>query len=426
LTQDQRFENVALATKLGRIFPVFGIVEGPDGKLRCECGKPACGKHAGKHPRHRDWKQQATTNLSQIAAWFELYPNGNFGVVMGERSIAVDADLRPDEGKYGIAELEYLEVDHGRRLPYSVAVLSGRMNGSKHIFFQLPPAVRLDSLSSPFHAVDLIKNGYCVAPGSRHLSGNYYRFDADCGPHEQDIAEMPDFLLEALGVEITAKEPVRATVTTDTLDEKLDPAKAVTPGRMRPNWVVERQIRRDPIAGPLFAGFRQSKTKAGRVDRSRDDFSLCKYLAFYTSHHWHQYCRFFEKSGLYRGKPDPGYIQRTLREAFVADRENWIEKPRKRKSRATGAKRGRRLAADTTAVIALREENPSLPTAWIALQLGCTPGKVRNILSRHRNGLYPAQPSHNSVTLTHMLIIGGYVSVPDESTDEVVFSHQRN
>ena len=131
---------------LGRVFPLYGIIEGTDGHFRCECGRPDCGKHAGKHPRHRGWKKQATINLSLIEAWFELYPNANYGVMMGERCIAADADVRPEEGKYGVAELEYLEVDRGRRLPYSVTVLSGCMNGSKHIFFRLPAAVPLDSL----------------------------------------------------------------------------------------------------------------------------------------------------------------------------------------------------------------------------------------------------------------------------------------
>lgn len=61
----------------------------------------------------------------------------------------------------------------------------------------------------------------------------------------------------------------------------------------RPDWVVERQIRSDPVAGPRFAGLRATRTKDSKVDRSRDDFSLCKYRAFYTAHHSNQHCRFF-------------------------------------------------------------------------------------------------------------------------------------
>jgi hypothetical protein len=405
VTQDERFQNVALATMLGRVFPLYGIIEGPDGKLRCECGKADCGKHAGKHPRHRGWKKEATTNLSLIAAWFELYPNGNFGALMGERSIAVDADVRPEDGKNGIADLEYLELDHGQRLPHSVSVLSGRANGSMHIFFQVPVAIPLASLSSPFHGVDLIKNGYCVSPGSRHLSGHYYRFATDCGPHEQDIAEMPEFLLEAFGGH-TKKKPLRATATiVDITDPNSDPAKAVLPGRTRPDWVVERQIRRDPIAGPLFAGVRQSRrARDGEFDRSRDDFRLCKYLAFYTTHHWNQYCRLFAKSKLYGEKQNAGYIERTLRDAFIANPVNWCERPRKRQSRATGAKRGRRLAADTIAILELHKQHLSLSTFEISQHIGCSAAKVRNILSRYRSGVYSDKPSHNADTLIHILV----------------------
>ena len=409
---------MALATTLGRIFPLYGVIEGPNGDFRCECGNPDCGKHAGKHPRQRGWKRQATTNLNLILAWFELYPSANFGVVMGGSYIAVDADVRPEEGKNGVAELEYLEIDHRRRLPHSITVLSGRGNGSKHIFYRLPPGVPLKSLSSPFKAVDLIKNGYCVTPGSRHISGNFYRFETECGPYEQEIAAMPDLLLEEFGftrrVDSPTRVPLSPNVVADIPFVDFDPPKAVPPGRKRPDWVVERQIRRDPAAGPLFAGTRQSRKKNDEFDRSRDDFSLCKFLAFYTSHHWNQYCRFFEKSAMYGDKPNTDYIKRTLLQAFLANRENWIEKPRKRKSRATGAKRGRRLAPDTSVAIALHKDNRSLTASQIALRIGCAAAKVRNILSRYRNGFYRVVPSHNSVPLTH---IGGYLEMKQHSLD---------
>ena len=141
-----------------------------------------------------------------------------------------------------------------------------------------------------------------------------------------------------------------------------------------------RQIKRHPVAGPLYAGLRASS------DRSRGDYSLCFYLAFYTAHHWDQYRRLFLKSGLYGDKDHKGYVERTLLKAFVANTANWIEK--KRKSRATGARAGRRLAPDTLSVLSMYRKNPGLAATKIANQLGCAAAKVRNILYRLRSGHY--------------------------------------
>jgi Bifunctional DNA primase/polymerase, N-terminal len=373
VTKNERLEQLALATTLGRLCLLWGVVEA-DGILRCECEKHDC--RPGKHPRTKNWKQSATLDPTQILAWLERYPHANFGIVMSEHVIAVDADIRPDEGKHGVAVLDYLEIGAGVRIPSTVTVLSGRNNGSKHQFFttpDLPP----DSLYSPFYGVDLIRRGLVVAPGSRHVSGHFYRFAGESGPVEQEVAAMPDFLLAAF----TKKQyPVASSV------------EAIKPGRRRPDWVVERQVKRDPVAGPLYAGIRTSRKNNGAFDRSRDDFSLCKYLAFYTSHHWDQYCWFFENSGLYGDKTNGDYIERTLENAFLANSANWIET--KRKSRATGAKLGRKLAPDTLTVIVLHKSNPNLTAVEIAEQVGCSSAKIRNILHRFRNGHY-SSPSHN-------------------------------
>jgi hypothetical protein len=372
VTRDERLSEIALATTLGPICLLWGIVE-EDGKLACECAGRVRNCSPGKHPR----REEVTLDFQKIADWLERYPSANFGVMMGQRVIAVDADIRPQDGKHGVAVLESLEMDAGSRIPSTVTVLSGRANGSRHLFFQRPH-VALESLYSPFSGVDLIRSGFVVAPGSRHVSGRYYRFDDECSPLHGHVAPMPEFLVAAFQ---RSYVPLSGDIS------------SVTPGRRRPDYVVERQIKRDRIAGPLFTGRRVSRNGEGKFDRSRDDFSLCKYLAFYTSHHWDQYCRMFTQSDLYGGKGDQQYIERTLRNAFMANPVNWTEK--KRLSRATGAKKGRKLAPDTMAVLAAHQHNPQLDAVETANQVGCTASKVRNILYRLRSGFYPL-PSHNA------------------------------
>ncbi len=125
MTPNERLQNILLATKLGPLTPFFGIVNG-----QCECGKTkgeyqVRGKGGklktvthkpGKHPRGGGWQSKNnTTDLATIRQWFHQHPNGNFAVVSGVKTVALDFDVRP--GKNGIVELSQLEADSGKQLP---------------------------------------------------------------------------------------------------------------------------------------------------------------------------------------------------------------------------------------------------------------------------------------------------------------------
>ncbi|MCZ2154059.1 MAG: bifunctional DNA primase/polymerase [Bryobacterales bacterium] len=112
MTPDERLKNILLATTLGPVTPFYGIVNGT-----CECGKPkgesqVRGKGGklktvthkpGKHPRDGGWQRNATTDHATIRQWFNQHPNGNFALVSGVETVALDFDVRP--GKDGISEL---------------------------------------------------------------------------------------------------------------------------------------------------------------------------------------------------------------------------------------------------------------------------------------------------------------------------------
>ena len=185
---------------LGRVFPLWGVVEDQNGQMLCECGKD-CGKDAGKHPRlKRKLAKQATGDTTQVRKWLAKYPNANFAIYTGERCIVVDPDVRPGE-ENGLQSLEYLEIDNGARIPDTVTVLSGRDNGSSHLYFRTPPNFTVKSRGKFLPGVDLkAHNQYVVAPGSRHITGGFYRFSEECSPDEQAVADLPAFLLARRGV----------------------------------------------------------------------------------------------------------------------------------------------------------------------------------------------------------------------------------
>jgi hypothetical protein len=106
VTAAQREEQILQAMKLGRVFPLWGVLADRTGEFRCECGDRFC-KDAGKHPRlKRKLAAQATDNPSRVREWLARYPNTNFAVYTGERCIVVDVDVRPGEPN-GLQSLEY-------------------------------------------------------------------------------------------------------------------------------------------------------------------------------------------------------------------------------------------------------------------------------------------------------------------------------
>src|SRR5206468_1470940 len=136
----------------------------------CNC------KSAGKHPRRKGWIKQASDDQAILRGWFEKFPNANFGVLTGERVMVVDCDMKPGE-KDGLASLAKLEADSGQTIPATVTVLSGRGNGSSHLYFKVPQGFSKACRTGFLPGVDMKANNQCVvAPGSRHVTGGYYRF----------------------------------------------------------------------------------------------------------------------------------------------------------------------------------------------------------------------------------------------------------
>jgi hypothetical protein len=388
VTSDKRLQETIFTTNLGPIVPLWGIIENKIGQRVCECRKRTnrnkeCPK-AGKHPRMgTGWQQYATLDPGQIAAWQTMYPDTNFGVRMGPRTIALDADFNPDVFKDGPSELELFQEQQGQRIGKTVTSISGRNGLSNHQFFLIPGDAK--RLKTAFNAVDLIKNNICVAPGSKHRSGEYYHFADGCTPFEVQPIQMPDFLLQALTPEIAVDIPVLVEpqhLTRVHGDLSAPSVGAVAAGVFKPDWVVIDAIRRDAVAGQLFEGFRRSLTDEGLFDRSKDDFILASKLAFYTSHHWDQYVRLFRASGLAGGKNNRSgdYLSLTLHKAFFSNRGNWHS--------IKGLPEGRPTSPDTVGVKEFLERTPDAPSIDISRALGIHPAKVRTIRSRIVNGFF--------------------------------------
>jgi hypothetical protein len=176
------------------------------GKLVCSCGR-LCGKSAAKHPYDKLAKNgvhSATLEAGIIKRWFGyIVPEANLGVCTN-KLIVLDIDPRHD----GDQSLQKLE--HECALPPTWRALTG--GGGEHVLLACPDGVEIASFAAgqtndpPLGpGVDVrARNGYIVAPPSRHISGREYTWSVDHHPKDTLLAPAPDWLITRLTTQATA------------------------------------------------------------------------------------------------------------------------------------------------------------------------------------------------------------------------------
>lgn len=162
-----------------RVVPLHtGFMDGT-----CSCGKPECGKSAGKHPR---WAEgviergllDASTDPAKIAEWWGLWPRANIGVVCG---VASGVWMVGPDGQQGIDDLAGLCEANGATLEALLAncAVSKSQGGGRHLIFAWP-ADGLPIKNRKNHGgtkIDVRSHGdgggYFVAPPSVGPKGRY-------------------------------------------------------------------------------------------------------------------------------------------------------------------------------------------------------------------------------------------------------------
>lgn len=158
------------ATRGWAVFPAWGITNGV-----CDCGKPNCSS-PGKHPIPRNGVKEASADAETVARWWRAYPNANIAIATGQPSGLVVLDVDVGGGKPGLESLVALEARHGD-LPKSCTVRTG--SKGLHIYMAAPNKPLRNSVGRIAEAIDLrAEGGYVIAPPSRHISGNTYRWES--------------------------------------------------------------------------------------------------------------------------------------------------------------------------------------------------------------------------------------------------------
>lgn len=245
-------ENSQLAAALARagegwaVHPLWGIVNG-----QCECQRGAACQTAGKHPRLTEWQKKATKDPATIRTWWARWPHANIGGATGRKSGRNVLDIDPRHG--GDVSLELLESEY-RPLPETQESVTG--SGGRHLHFAYGgPLSNTAGVLGP--GLDIRSDGgNIVLPGSVHINGKIYEYEATHGPDDIALAPMPDWLLRLLSSPIgksARSAPALGLIPNGTVHHTFVSwagtmhARGMSPGAILAALLHENQTRCDPV-----------------------------------------------------------------------------------------------------------------------------------------------------------------------------------
>ena len=159
----------------------------------------------GKHPRIKNWNEEASTDQEKVKQWWEKTPSANIGIPMGEKSglVALDVDTR-HRGEESLAML----MDEFDILPDTITATTG--GGGKHYIFKYTEELCLKNVVGFRDGLDIrTQGGMIVVAPSVHGSGRKHTWDAGKSPFDMEAAEMPAWLVEEIrkvGTQLPAKK----------------------------------------------------------------------------------------------------------------------------------------------------------------------------------------------------------------------------
>lgn len=141
----------------------------------------------------------ATTNESQIRAWWSEHPNADIGIATQASGLLV---LDVDERNGGDVSLAALETKYGA-LSQTPECITG--SGGRHIYFKAPEPDQVQRKSAALgEGLDLPP--YVVAPPSVHpATGRSYEWDGALHPDDIAKAAAPPWLIDVAQSSLTKK-----------------------------------------------------------------------------------------------------------------------------------------------------------------------------------------------------------------------------
>lgn len=141
------------------------------------------------------WMSRHTTDPQQIADWFDMEPDCNYGVWLRDHYAVIDLDVKHDtDGTSGITAFEEICVENGIEdfLMELDTLTIHTPSGGYHLYFRTP--FKVANKNTFPNLIDVRGAvGYVVGPGSRIGAGEYEVMNEDA-----PIMDVPEFLLQYL------------------------------------------------------------------------------------------------------------------------------------------------------------------------------------------------------------------------------------
>ena len=166
------------------VIPLFPIRNGVCG---CQKGKDC--PSPGKHPQIPWKKTGGSIDPTQIKNWWGQCPDSNIGIPTGHKSGVLLLDLDGPDGFKSVENYTF---------PRTVKSQTGK---GAHTLFKYPENITIKNAVRIMPGVDIRgEGGLFVAPPSRHISGNDYKWLV--APDESALADMPEWVLEKVKKQI--------------------------------------------------------------------------------------------------------------------------------------------------------------------------------------------------------------------------------
>jgi len=151
-------------------------------------------RQRGKIPTQQEWQRIATNDAAKVAQWWQAEPNANIGMVPGNCGMVV---IDIDEESMTVWRDLVAETREAHGVDLEDTVIDETPGGGLHIFYRTNGAAVATG-----KILDVIEikgvGGNIVLPPSVHPSGGTYGWAMDSGPHEREMATVPDCLAQML------------------------------------------------------------------------------------------------------------------------------------------------------------------------------------------------------------------------------------
>ena len=153
-----------------RVFPLHTVKNGI-----CTCRKAQTCKASGKHPIHKNWQDEVTTDPEKIRRMWLAKPDANIGLAMGNGLVGIDIDVK--NGKDGWKEWQ--RILEQQKSDQIISLIQATPSGGLHIILKVKDSSVITGASDAIGTgIDLRSDGnLLVGGGSENDKGIYRIFD---------------------------------------------------------------------------------------------------------------------------------------------------------------------------------------------------------------------------------------------------------